>query len=158
MSLFEDNRFVYRDTFFVYFQHPHRPTADEVAQVLKKLGDKYEFSSLKSTDGKFESISVHSPQDYSAMDITCIIGEEVREQIKDMMNEFKTMTLTGEDREKLSLFEKCDSRLDVYHFEEVSEAEEEDEVLDPGGLLLVMGKLARLCHGVGLDPQSQTLL
>ena len=158
MSLFEDSHFVYRDTFFVYFQQSDRPTAEQVQAVLAELGDKYECGELRQSDGKFESISVRSPQDYSAMDITFVAGDEVREQVKDMMNEFKIMTLTGDDRKKIAVFEQCDARLDVFHFEQVSEAEEEDEILDPGGLLLVLERLARVCNGISLDPQSQTLL
>lgn len=158
MSLFEDNRFVYRDTFFVFFKRENRPDADKVAAVLAELGDKYETSNLRESDGKFESITIHSPQDYSAMDVTYVDGDEVTEQVKDLMNEFKLMTLTGDDREKLKVFENCDARFDVFHFEQVSEALEEDEILDPGGVLLVMSQLAQQCDGISLDPQSQTLL
>ena len=49
------------------------------------------------------------------------------------------------------------ARFDIFHFEQVSAAGEE-EILDPGGLLLVMQKLCELVDGVGLDPQSQALL
>ena len=38
-------------------------------------------------------------------------------------------------------------------------ARDEDEgPLDPGTLLLVLSKLARLCHGEALDPQTGELL
>ncbi len=158
MSLFEDSRFVYRDTFFVYLQDKNRPDLSQVESVLSELGDKYEIGNARETDGKFESITVCSPQDYSAMDITFIQGEEVLEQIKELMSEFKLMTLTGEDRQKLVVFESCNARLDVFHFEQVADGQDEDEILDPGGLLLVMESLAKLCQGVSLDPQSQTLL
>ena len=157
MSLFEDNRFVYRDTFFVFMRKENRPEGEKVAAVLAELGDKYETSNLRVADGKFESITIHSPQDYSAMDVTYVQGDEVTEQVNEMMNEFKIMTLTGDDRKKLEVFQNCDARFDVFHFEQVSEAME-DEILDPGGLLLVMGQLAGLIGGVSLDPQSQTLL
>ena len=158
VSLFEDNNFVYRDTFFVYFSNENRPSGEQVKAVFAELGDKYETSAIKENDGKFESATIHSPQDYSAMDITFVQGEEVLEQVKDMMGEFRVMTLTGEDQKKLQVFEKCDARFDVFHFEQVAEGQAEDEILDPGGLLLVMGQLAELCQGVSLDPQSQTLL
>ena len=92
------------------------------------------------------------------MDVTYLEGEEVVEQVAEMMKDFKLMTLTGEDQEKLKIFQNCDARFDVYHFEQVAEGQEGDEILDPGGLLLVMSNLAEICHGVSLDPQSQTLL
>lgn len=158
MSLFEDNRFVYRDTFFVYFKAHDRPDADKVKMFLAEMGDKFETTNLKESDGKLESMTIHSPQDYSAMDVTFLAGEEVIEQVSEMMNDFKLMTLTGDDQKKLQVFQDCDARFDVFHFEQVAEGQEEDEILDPGGLLLVMGNLAELCNGVSLDPQSQTLL
>ena len=92
------------------------------------------------------------------MDVTYLEGEEVIEQVNEMMNDFKLMTLTGDDQKKLMIFQDCDARFDVFHFEQVAEGQEEDEFLDPGGLLLVMSNLAQLCKGVSLDPQSQTLL
>ncbi len=158
MSLFEDSRFIYRDTFFVYLQRQNRPDVEKVKAFLAEMGDKFETSGLKDNDGKLESMTIHSPQDYSAMDVTYLEGEEVLEQVKEMMKDFKLMTLTGEDQKKLQIFQNCDARFDVFHFEQVSEAQEEDEILDPGGLLLVMANLAELCGGVSLDPQSQTLL
>jgi hypothetical protein len=158
MSLFEDSRFNYRDTFFIFFQNQHRPTAAEVQAAIENLGSKYDFENLKEDDGKFDSVTVHSPQDYSGMDINQIGGEEVTLQVKDLMNEFKLVTLTGDDRKKLAMMEQCDSRMDVFHFEQIFEGTDEDEILDPGGLLLVLEKLANLCHGISFDPQSQTML
>ena len=158
MSLFEDSQYVYRDTFFVFFPRANRPSAEQVKSILDELGDNYDIRNLKSVDGKLESLSVYSPQDYSAMDITYVGGDEVTEQINELLNDFKSMTLTGDDRQKIAVFDNCDARFDVFHFEQVSEGEEETEVLDPGGLLLVLERLARLCQGVSLDPQSQTLL
>ena len=158
MSLFEDNRFVYRDTFFVYLKREDRPSIDDVKGFLAEMGDKYKTTNLKESDGALESMTIHSPQDYSAMDVTYLEGEEVIEQVNEMMNDFKLMTLTGDDQKKLMIFQDCDARFDVFHFEQVAEGQEEDEFLDPGGLLLVMSNLAQLCKGVSLDPQSQTLL
>jgi hypothetical protein len=158
VSLFEDNRFVYRDTFFVYYKKQDRPNVENVKAFLAEMGNKYQTTNLKDSDGKFESMTIHSPQDYSAMDVTYLEGEEVVEQVSEMMKDFILMTLTGEDQQKLKIFQNCDARFDVFHFEQIAEGQEEDEILDPGGLLLVMNNLAELCHGVSLDPQSQTLL
>ena len=90
------------------------------------------------------------------MDISFVQGEEVLEQVRNLMDEFKTITLMGDDQTKLSVLSECNARLDIYHFEQTSGGE--DEMLDPGGLLLVMEKLAKLAQGVGLDPQSNALL
>jgi hypothetical protein len=36
--------------------------------------------------------------------------------------------------------------------------EEEADHLDPAALLTVLNRLARICHGVAIDPQSGTVL
>lgn len=160
MSLFEDDTYIYRDTFFVYLKDEDRPTAQAVADCFEKLGSKYEVGETREVDGRFGSVTVKSPQDSSAMDVAFVTGDEVVEQIHNLMLDFRTMTLTGDDREKLENFQQCNARFDVFHFEEQSNSagNSPDEMIDPGGLLLVIEKLAQLTGGVALDPQSQTLL
>jgi hypothetical protein len=158
MSLFEDNRYMYRDTFFVFFQHRNRPTSDSIEQALKKMGDKYQAKNFREVDGKFESVTIYSPQDYSAMDIVCVEGDDVREQTREILAEFQSMTLTGEDRTKLKQLSGADCRYDVFHFGQVTDSnDDEDDFLDPGGLMAVMDRLSEISQGVSYDPQSQTL-
>ena len=59
------------------------------------------------------------------------------------------------DRTKV---QECDARFDIFFFEQVTDGTSGDEFLDPGGLLLVMEKLASVCDGIGLDPQSNALM
>ena len=42
MSLFEDESYIYRDTFFVYLEGENRPTTKAVADCFEKLGSKYD--------------------------------------------------------------------------------------------------------------------
>ena len=156
MSLFEDSSYDYRDTFFVHFSVENRPSADAFKSAVESLGSKYELLNLVEDESQFVSATIKSPQDNSAVDISFVHGEEVLEQVKDLMAEFKTVTLVADDHAKLKLLSQCDTRLDLYHFEQTSGGE--DEMLDPGGLFLVMEKLAKLVKGVGLDPQSNSLL
>ncbi len=157
MSLFEDQRYQYCDTFFVYLTDENRPSADAVTDAIKSLGERYQVSDLKSTDGLFNAVTIRSPYDSSGMDITYVTGGEVREQVEELMTDFKTISLVGDDHQKLSKIDKADARLDIFHFEQVSDSDDL-EMIDPGGLLLVMQKLNELCDGVGLDPQSKTLI
>ena len=51
----------------------------------------------------------------------------------------------------------------MLHFEQVPELreadeDEEEEMLDPGALLAVLGALAEITEGVAIDPQSGTIL
>ena len=151
MSLFEDSRYQYRDTFFVFFQKANRPSLDKIEATLADLGSRYQTLKKSERDGEFESLTFASPYDFSAMDIVVVEGEEVQTQINELMDEFKTMTLTGEDTKKLSSLNQCTARFDIFHFEQI-DGQTEDEFLDPGGLLLVMQKLSELSDGVRLGP------
>ncbi len=157
MGLFGDSRYEYRDTFFVLFKKENRPSSDKIQACLAELGPKYETLDLKATDGELESLTVRSPNDRSAMDITFVHGEEVTNQIQEIMTEFRTITLAGDDVKKLQQLKECDARFDIYHFEQCQGVDDE-EMLDPGGLLIVLETIAQLCDGVGLDPQSQSLM
>lgn len=157
MSLFEDNSYQYRDTYFVFFQRENCPDSGSIESALAELGSRYRTMKRSENDGEFESLTFVSPYDFSAMDIVLVQGDEVQSQIGELMDEFKTMTLTGEESGKLSKLDQCNARFDIFHFEQVASGEE-DEFLDPGGLLLVMEKLSGLCQGIALDPQSHSLL
>lgn len=157
MGLFGDSRYEYRDTFFVLFKKENRPSSDKIQSCLAELGPKYETLDLKATEDELESITVRSPNDRSAMDITFVEGDEVKNQIDELLNEFRTITLAGDDVKKLQRINEFDARFDIYHFEQC-EASGEGEMLDPGGLLIVMETIAQLCDGVGIDPQSQALM
>ena len=156
MSLFEDDQYQYCDTYFVYFDHEQHPTAKAVVEALQKTDERCEISDVRELDGKFEALCLRSPHDASAMDITVVRGDEVREQINELMDEFRTMTLNGDDYQKLDMMKRADTRLDLFHFERVGDSVE--PAFDPGGLFLVLQKLNQVCSGVGLDPQSKTLI
>ncbi|MBX3416325.1 MAG: hypothetical protein KF851_01880 [Pirellulaceae bacterium] len=161
MSLFEDTTFQYRDTFFVLFDKDNRPTADRLRKAFAKLGSRYEVLNVCETPEGIESLTIKSPYDFSAMDIVYVEGEEVTGQIKDLMEEFRAITLIGDEAQKIQQLKSCDARFDIFHFEQSVPGGgmgEDDDQLDPGGLLLVIDKLSELSNGTGLDPQSMSIL
>ncbi len=159
MSLFENDQYRWRETYFVLFEEDTRPNADAVERTLKKMGDRYEIGEIRLDDeGRFESLTVYSPADFSAMDISYIQGEEVAHQVEELQQDLKSTTLTGDELHKLTKLNACNARFDIYHFELVVGGEEEDEFLDPGALLVVLEKLAELCQGIGVDPQTGSLM
>ncbi len=126
--------------------------------VLGSLGPRYEAVNLKANETGFEALTVKSPRDFSAMDIVFTEGEEVSAQIEELEEAMRTMTLSGDDIKKLSTLKDSDARFDIFHFEEIATATDDDQFLDPGGLLLVLEALAELCNGVALDPASNSLM
>ena len=163
MSLFENSEYQWRETFFVMFDAAKRPHADSLAKQLKSLGSRIEVIDVRADDeGLFESLTVVSPEDFAAMDISCVTGEEVIEQAPTLVDEIRTGTETAEEKDMLKRIGKATGRLDVFHFERQTigfgDDMDEDGLMDPGGLLIVLRHLEKLCHGVVVDPQAGALL
>ena len=154
MSLFENDQYEYCDTFFVYLKNENRPALAAVLTALKDLGNRCVVLDAKETDGKFESATIKFASDCSAMDIVYVHGEEVTAQLQEVQETMRLMTITDDTRDDLKRMRACDSRYDIFHFEE-NNANNEDEFLDPGGLLMVIERISSVCDGIGYDPQSQ---
>lgn len=156
MSLFENDRYHWRETYFVLFNEKDRPDAESVQQCMAQLGSRYEVTNVKAnSEGKFEGLTLLSPYDHAAMDIVYLTGEDVAEQLTELTSELKQRELSDEEEEKRRRLPECNARLDIFHFEQIDFLpDEEEEILDPGALLLVIEQLAELCRGVGIDPQS----
>lgn len=159
MSLFEDSRFQWRETYFVLFDSHDRPDAATVKKALQELKAGLEIGEPLEDEGKLEAVTILSHIDSSGIDLTYIEGDEVREQIVELKKEFRGQTLTAEEKAKLERMLRANARFDVFHFEEIGDSfDDDDGPLDPGTLLLVLARLAKVCHGVALDPQSGGLL
>jgi hypothetical protein len=162
MSTFERDEYKWRETYLVLFDSAKRPSLKNVEHVLRDLNDRFELSNARGDeDGRFESITVTSQDDYAALDIIYNAGEEVVEDAAALQEELKTSATDGEERARIARLAKCDARFDLLHFEHVtSETAEDDpdEMLDPSALLIVMDALVELTEGVGVDPASGTLL
>jgi len=160
MSLFENSLYQWRETYFVLHDANNRPSVSEMQTMLDQLDERYEYREIRATDdGKFEAVTIYCPTDCSAMDVTFADGEDVAEAKESLCEQLRLATLSAEDRERLAFVEKCDARLDVFHFERaVMQEEGDEEILDPGALLIILEHIAELCKGVAVDPQSGELM
>lgn len=159
MSLFEDSQYQWRETYFVLFAEKDRPAAKKVVEELAKLEQHFEIKNVTADEGgNLESLTLIAHDDNAAMDVTYLSGDEVREQVRELSEEMHGMPLDKEEKTKLAALAPCDARFDVFHFEEMTFTDDEDELLDPGTLLIVLERLARLSNGIGVDPQSGTLM
>jgi len=157
MSLFENDWYRWRDTYFILFDESNRPTADAMREVLEALGDRFEVREVRSdANGAFESLTLLSPIDYAGMDITYTAGEDVVVQVDELSREMLKSGLTKEEKEKLKRIKTYTARLEIFHFEQIADTQydDEDEILDPGGLLIVMDVLTEFCQGIAIDPQA----
>ena len=164
MSLFENDQYRWRETYFVLFEQARCPSAAEIEKTLKSLGKGYRVTGVRCGEsGTFESLTVESPFDFTAMDVSYVSGEDVREQVAELVQEMKRNKPTKREQAQLAALAKCDARFDIYHFQRVMAddgygEDDEDEFIDPGSLLLVLQRLAKLCHGLGVDPQAGLII
>ena len=163
MSMFEDNNYRWRETFFVLFDAKKRPTLDDVAKTITALNERFELTNRSNDDrGMIDSLTVVSADDFAALDICYIGGEEVLEQGTALVEDMKKLDAGCKPPVPWGQIQRYDGRFDVLHFERVSEDaaddDSEDEMLDPSTLLVVLEALARLTGGVAIDPQAGTFL
>ncbi|MBX3413038.1 MAG: hypothetical protein KF708_10155 [Pirellulales bacterium] len=157
MSLFDDERFQWRETYFVLFQNEKRPKLEAVVRLLRGLNPRCVIEASQSDEkGRLEQLTILSPDDYAAIDISYIYGEDVIAQVDEIAGELRETR--DFDVEKLTKLATADARFDVMHFEQLADAEEEDELLDPSALLAALESLADLTDGVAVDPQSGSIL
>ena len=161
MSTFENSGYKWRETYFVMLEADKRPTLERLSKTLHKVNPRFELSNLAADEqGLFDSLTLHSPQDYAAVDISYTDDDEVKEQGLDLQQELRATATEAEERAKLARLTKCTARLDILHFEQIvgAEPEEEgDEMLDPSALLMILDALVEMTGGVGIDPQSGTV-
>jgi hypothetical protein len=162
MSTFERDEYKWRETYFVLFDSSKRPSLKNVESMLHDLSDRFQLSNAGADeDGHFESITVMSPDDYAALDMSYVSGEEVAEQVTSLEEELGDSLADEEERTKFARLKKFDARFDLLHFEQSTSNETEDELdemLDPSMLLIVLDAVVELTGGVGVDPQSGSLL
>lgn len=161
MSTFERDDYKWRETYFVLFDDSRRPTLKAVERAIRELNARFELSGGTADDeGRFESVTVLSPDDYAALDISYMVGEEVREAGAAFYEEMREGATDSEEAAKIERLLTLDARFDLLHFEQVTASSDDDpdELLDPSTLLVVLETLVDLTHGVGVDPQSGTVL
>jgi hypothetical protein len=167
MSMFEDGHYRWRETYFVLFDSSNRPTLETIEQTLCGLNEHYELRNQSADEqGRFDSLTLLSPEDFAALDICYTDGDEVVDHAVALAKEMESAACEADETDNLQRLLRCDGRFDVLHFEQVSENRQEpesrddesDEMLDPSALLLVLGALARLTDGVAVDPQAGTFL
>lgn len=162
MSTFDSDAYRWRETYFVLFEAARQPKMQDVEQTLKRLSDRFELTEQsESESGHFESLTLLAPDDYAALDITYLSGEDVLMQGEALVKDLEESGDDVEEQAKIRRLAKCDARLDIMHFEQVVELDgdpETDDMLDPSALLVVMQSLVKLTGGIGVDPQSGVFL
>jgi hypothetical protein len=164
MSTFENKNYRWRETYFVLFESKRRPKLAAVVQAIEALGNRFELVEPAADEkGRIEALTVVSADDYAAMDLCYIEGDEVLEQGPDLVKDLKKSAGDAFPEFPLEKLLAYDARFDVLHFERIGqefdeEEEDGDDLLDPSALLVILEALSKLTQGVAIDPQSGTVL
>jgi len=165
MSTFERDNYRWRETYFVLFLSSERPTLEATRAALARLNSRFEFCNPETDeDGRFDSLTLLAPEDFAALDIAYIEGDEVIEQVDQLVEELKPNLEGPEEEAKFAKLERCNARFDVMHFQQIdaaSASEEEgdmDEMFDPSALIVVLEALCQLTDGVSVDPQAGAII
>jgi hypothetical protein len=161
--MFEDRQYQWRETYFVLFDPAKRPRLDALKKRLSGPGSHFTLTNCAADkNGLIESLTVLSPDDFAALDISYLTGDEVREEARAMAKDLISPECRGEERAKIERLKHCTGRFDVLHFENVIDRSdpggEDEAVFDPSGLLIVLDALVALTGGIAVDPQSGTML
>ncbi len=160
MSMFENSQYQWRETYFVLFPAQRRPKLKEVQKAISKLHQHLTLTNLSADEkGRLESLTILAPDDFAALDISYLAGEEVREQVAELAKEVEPSCCCQDEKERLEELRKCDARLDIFHFEQMADLDSEDDgMFDPSALLVILDTLAELTDGISVDPQGGAML
>jgi hypothetical protein len=134
MSLFENEEYQWRETFFILFRPDDLPQADKVQRSLQQLDPRFVVRDVRADEqGRLESLTLESPDDYSAMDISLVKGDEVTEQLDEIKSELLKNAVSATEKQRVRELAQFTCRFDIYHFEQlvfVGRTDEDDEDAD----------------------------
>ena len=122
MSMFDDNRFCWRETYLVMLETEKRPEASQLVQGLKKLHNRHEIRDLCSDDnGRLVSLCVVASNDRAAVEIRYHDETDVQREFAALADELERHELTEKERKKITAARECRAKIEVLHFEQVQE-------------------------------------
>ena len=120
MTLFEDDRYDWRETYFVYFESSHRPKLPEVRRALQTYATFFNILNSKSeANGNLVEMTIASYEDHAALEIIYREGNDILTEAKHLARSLKKGA-TPEEHAKLQKIIQCRARFDVHHFEQLA--------------------------------------
>lgn len=121
MSLHDDDRYTWRETYFVLFQPDHRPRTEKLRRCLEKRAGTFRVLDEQSNkDGLLRSLTIASYEDHSALEIQYRVGKNISAETGALL-EILEQDCSPEERQRLRKIKACQARFDVQHFEQTAE-------------------------------------
>lgn len=120
MSLFEDERYTWRETYFVLFQPERRPRLSSVRRELRNHAGTLEIlEATAELDGRLRSMTVASYEDHAALEIVYHEGDAVKAEIDSLAETLETES-SALEKKRLQKARNCRAKFDVLHFEQTA--------------------------------------
>ena len=121
MTLFDDNRYDWRETYFVYFESTHRPKLSAFRRALKTDAPFLTILSCKAdSDGYLVEMTIASYEDHAALEIIYREGNDILAESLHLARSLKNEA-TAIELSQLQKIAQCKTRLDVHHFEQLED-------------------------------------
>ena len=121
MSLFNDDRYTWRETYFVLLGDlRRRPLLDELRQALRPYRRALKIlDATTNAEGRLRTLTVASYEDHSALEIVFRHGTEVADEV-DGLVQMLEKECTPREKECLRTVKQCSAKFDVIHFEQTA--------------------------------------
>ena len=121
MTLFNDERYDWRETYFVYFESAHRPKLTEIRRSLRMHAPFLDVLDTKTEqDGRIIEMTIASYEDHAALEIVYREGEDILTEAQNLALSLKEEAVP-EELLKLHIISQYTTRLDVHHFEQTAD-------------------------------------
>ena len=120
MSMFDDNRYCWRETYLVMLNRHKRPAMRELLQHLQKLGDRLEIKDTRSdANSLLESAVVIAANDSAAVEIQYREGADVATEFAALADELERHEISTKERKKITLARGFAAKIELLHFEQI---------------------------------------
>ena len=131
MSTFEDDRYQWRETYFVLFDPVKKPSLHEIRKGLERVFRSLEIREAIADDqGGIESLSAASHDDFVAIDLIYQCGDHIMAETEALAEEMLP-SVPSKNRKKFEKAKKYRARLDVLHFEQMEPIHHPESQEDP---------------------------
>ena len=120
MTLFEDNRYNWRETYFVYFESSHRPKLTEVRRALKIDAPLFSILDSKADyQGHLVAMTIASYENHAALEMVYREGNDVLHESQHLVQSLKEEA-TPKELAQLQKIVRYKTRFDIHHFEQTA--------------------------------------
>ncbi|MDR2755882.1 MAG: hypothetical protein LBC20_09265 [Planctomycetaceae bacterium] len=120
MSLFSDERYTWRETYFVLFDPAMRPRLSDVRRELRHVAGTLTILDNKAEpNGNLVSMTVASYEDHAALEIAYHEGNNVHSEI-GLLTELLEKGSTPKEKEQLHHAKKYCAKFEILHFEQTA--------------------------------------